>query len=188
MNPKSLIEGALFIAGKEGLSIEKLKSILKIDDKDFDAIVEEMIVEYERNETRGLLLKKFDDNLKLLTKPEINKTISKTFDIKTKNPLNAAMIEVLAIIAYNEPCTRSKIHELRKSDPTPIIAKLMELNLVDEVGRSEAVGKPYLYQVSKNFYDVFGIDSIKELPTINLPEDDIDDNSDIDFFDSNREN
>ena len=97
------------------------------------------------------------------------------------------MIETLAIIAYNEPCTRTKIHEMRKADPTPILDKLIELGLVEQAGRSEAVGKPYLYQVTKNFYDVFGINSIKELPEIVLPEEDLDDNSDIDFFDSNRD-
>ena len=84
--------------------------------------------------------------LNYLTKPEINKVISKNFDIKQKNPLNQAMIETLAIIAYNEPCTRTKIHEMRKADPTPILDKLIELGLVEQAGRSEAVGKPYLYQ------------------------------------------
>lgn len=187
MNVKSVIEGALFIAGKDGMDKEKLKKISRLNDSDFDAVIEEMIVEYERNSQRGIILKKFGNEYKLLTKPEINKVISKNFDIKQKNPLNQAMIETLAIIAYNEPCTRTKIHEMRKADPTPILDKLIELGLVEQAGRSEAVGKPYLYQVTKNFYDVFGINSIKELPEIVLPEEDLGDNSDIDFFDSNRD-
>lgn len=187
MNVKSVIEGALFIAGKSGMDAEKLKKISRLSDEDFQAVIEEMVIEYERNGQRGLLLKKFGDSYKLLTKPEINKIILKNFDIKQKNPLNQAMIETLAIIAYNEPCTRTTIHEMRKIDPTPIIDKLIEFELVEQVGRSESVGKPYLYQVTKNFYNLFGIDSIKELPEIVLPEEDLDDNSEIDFFDSNRD-
>ncbi|WP_412032228.1 SMC-Scp complex subunit ScpB [Malacoplasma muris] len=186
MNIKSIIEGVLFISGKEGATIEKLKKITKLDENDLIAVIDEMIVEYERSSQRGLILRKFGDDYKLVTKPEINNIISKNFNVKLKNPLNQAMIETLAIIAYNEPCTRTQIHDMRKVDPTPTIEKLIEFGLVEEAGRSEAVGKPYLYQVTKLFYDTFGINSIKELPEIVLPNDDLDDDSDLDFFDSNR--
>lgn len=186
MNIKSIIEGVLFISGKEGATIDKLKKITKLDDVDLLAVIEEMTIEYERSSQRGLILKKFGDNYKLVTKPEINSIISKNFNVKLKNPLNQAMIETLAIIAYNEPCTRTQIHDMRKVDPTPTIEKLIEFGLVEEAGRSESVGKPYLYQVTKLFYDTFGINSIKELPEIVLPTEDLNDDSDLDFFDSNR--
>lgn len=190
MNVKSVIEAAVFIAGKEGIDSDKLKKISKLSDEDFDVVLEEMVVEYEKNSQRGLLLKKFGNSYKFLTKPEINKIISKNFNIHIKNPLNKSMLETLAIIAYNEPCTRSKIHELRQQDPTPILEKLIEMALVEEAGRSESVGKPYLYQVTKHFYDIFGIDSIKDLPEIVLPSENIaeaDEDDEINFFDSNRD-
>lgn len=186
MNIKSIIESVLFIAGKDGASVERLKKITKLDESDLLAVIDEMIVEYEKSSQRGIILKKFGNDFKLVTKPEINSIISKNFDIKLKNPLNQAMIETLAIIAYNEPCTRTQIHDMRKVDPTPTIEKLIEFGLVEEAGRSESVGKPYLYQVTKLFYDTFGINSIKELPEIVLPDEDLNDDSDLDFFDSNR--
>lgn len=186
MNIKSIIEGILFISGKNGLTLERIKKITKLDEADLLAIIEEMTFEYERSSQRGLVLKKFGNCYKLVTKPEINKIISKNFDIKEKNPLNQAMIEVLAIIAYNEPCTRTQIHDMRKSDPTSIIDKLIEIGLVEDVGRSDTVGKPYLYQVTKLFYDTFGINSIKELPEIVLPDVEPDEEDELDFFDSNR--
>lgn len=190
MNVKSVIEAAVFIAGRDGIDSAKLKKISKLPDEDFDVVLEEMIVEYDKNPQRGILLKKFGDNYKFVTKPEINKIISKNFNVHIKNPLNQSMMETLAIIAYNEPCTRSKIHELRQQDPTPILDKLIEMDLVEEAGRSESVGKPYLYQVTRNFYDIFGIDSIKDLPEIVLPSKDIaeaDEDDDVNFFDSNRD-
>lgn len=189
INVKSVIEAALFIAGNEGVSYEKLKSMSRLSNDDFETVIEEMIYEYEKNNQRGIVLKKVGNCYKLLTKPEIGKIISSSFGIKPKNPLNQAMIETLAIIAYNEPCTRSKIHDLRKMDPTPIIEKLIEIGLVEEAGRSEAVGKPYLYQVTHKFYDLFGLDSIKDLPEIVLPDEEIEilEDEEVNFFDTNRE-
>ena len=190
INVKSVIEAALFIVGSEGVHADKLKSISRLSENDFNAVIEEMIVEYEKDPQRGLLLKKVGDYYKLFTKPEIAKIISVSFGIKQKNPLNQAIIETLAIVVYNEPCTRSKIHELRKTDPTPMLEKLIEIGLVEEAGRSEAVGKPYLYQVTPKFYDTFGIDSIKDLPEIIVPEKGIEEltyEEEISFFDTNRE-
>ncbi|MDE5775113.1 MAG: SMC-Scp complex subunit ScpB [Malacoplasma sp.] len=190
INVKSVIEAALFIVGSDGVHKDKLKSISRLPESDFNAVIDEMIVEYEKDSQRGLLLKKVGDYYKLFTKPEIAKIISVSFGIKQKNPLNQAMIETLAIVVYNEPCTRSKIHELRKTDPTPMLEKLIEIGLVEEAGRSEAVGKPYLYQVTPKFYDTFGIDSIKDLPEIIVPEKGIEEltyEEEINFFDTNRE-
>lgn len=191
INVKSVIEAALFIAGNEGVSFEKLKTISRLSLEDFKIVMEEMIYEYEKNNQRGIVLRKVGNNFKLLTKPEIGKIISSSFGIKPQNPLNQGMIETLAIIAYNEPCTRTKIHELRKVDPTPILEKLIEIGLVEEAGRSESVGKPYLYQVTPKFYDLFGLDSIKDLPEIVIPTEEIteldDEEEQINFFDTNRE-
>lgn len=185
MNIKSIIEAALFIAGKKGITINELKEILRLSDEDVKIVMDEMVVEYEKNSHRGLLLKMFGDNYKLVTKPEVNTILSKNLNIKEKNLLNSAMLEVLAIIAYNEPCTRATICDMKKTDPTQIIEKLLEVGLIEEAGRSETVGKPYLYQVTKLFYDTFGISSIKELPEIVLPNNE-NDEDDLDFFDSNR--
>lgn len=192
INVKSVIEAALFIAGNQGVEHSRLKSISRLSDKDFKAVMEEMMYEYEKSNQRGIVLRKIGETYKFLTKPEIGKIISTSFGLKPKNPLNQSMIETLAIIAYNEPCTRSKIHELRKTDPTPILEKLIEIGLVDEAGRSESVGKPYLYQVTQKFYDLFGLDSIKDLPEIVVPDKDVeildeDEEEEINFFDTNRE-
>lgn len=190
INVKSVIEAALFIAGNEGVNKDKLKSISRLSLQDFDAVMEEMMFEYEKDPQRGLIVRKIGDNYKLFTKPDISKIVASGFGIKQKNPLNAGMVETLAIIAYNHPCTRSQIHELRKTDPTPMLEKLIDIGLVEEAGRSEAVGKPYLYQVTPKFYDIFGLDSIKDLPEIVLPEQKLEEltyEEEINFFDTNRE-
>ncbi|MCF0217449.1 MAG: SMC-Scp complex subunit ScpB [Malacoplasma sp.] len=189
INVKSVIEAALFISGSEGVHKDKLKTISRLSESDFDAVIEEMKIEYEKDSQRGLLLKKVGDYFKLFTKPEIARIVSSTFGIKQKSFLNQAMIETLAIIVYNQPCTKSKIYELRKIDSTPILEKLIEIGLVEIVGRAESVGKPYLYQVSHKFYDIFGLDSIKDLPEIVLPDNDLSEltyEEKIDFFDKNR--
>lgn len=193
INVKSVIEAALFIAGNKGIEYDKLKLITRLNSNDFKIVMEEMIYEYEKDNQRGIILKKIGNNFKFLTKPEIGKIISSTFGIKQKSILNQGMIETLAIIEYNEPCIKSKIQELRKTDPTPILDKLIEIGLVEAAGRSESVGKPYLYQVTPKFYDLFGLDSIKDLPEITIPDENIEildeDEEDerVNFFDTNRE-
>lgn len=202
INVKSVIEAALFVSGKEGISQEKLEKISRLKKEDFEIMMEEMIVDYAKNPVRGIVIKKINNAYKFLTKPEIGKVVSSYFGISARQILTNPMIEILTIIAYSEPCTKSKILELRKNDPTTNLDKLIELGFVEEVGRSESVGKPYLYAVTKKFYDVLGINSIKELPEITLPDETIksaeeelageeskqeEEKPAVNFFDTNRE-
>lgn len=194
INVKSVIEAALFIAGNEGVSQEKLKNLSRLSWNDFNSVMEEMSFEYEKNNQRGIVLRKIGNNYKLLTKDILGKIISSSFGIKQNISLNKSMLETLAIIAYNEPCTRATVSDLRKQDSIQIIEKLIEIGLVKEAGRSNSVGKPYVYQITPKFYDLFGIDSIKDLPEIVIPDETLQklDEEEIEqpkanFFDSNRE-
>jgi len=95
-------------------------------------------------------------------------------------------METLAIIAYNQPCAKSKIESIREKDPTGTIQKLVELGLIIGVGRADTPGRPFLYAVSQKFYDIFGIESINELPKIEFQQSEI--AEDINFFDTTRFN
>lgn len=201
INVKSVIEAALFVAGNDGVSAETLHRISRLSSENFNAILEEMIIEYEKDDQRGIIIKKVGNLYRFYTKPIIGKIISKYFGISNKINLTNQMIEILIIIAYNEPCTKSKIMELKKIDPTPILEKLIELELVHEAGRGFSVGRPYLYQVSPKFYDIFGINSLQDLPKIKIPDetiksDELEEKEETtskeaekekDFFNTNRE-
>ena len=84
--------------------------------------------------------------------------------------LTQSNLETLAIIAYNQPITRSQIEEVRGVSSTHIIRKLLIRNLIQEVGRSELPGRPILYGTSDFFLDYFGISSLEQLPVIETEE------------------
>ncbi len=185
MNKKSLIEALIFTSGKDGISKEEMIQKLELPDEEFETYISELIDYYTNSEDRSFFIKKLGNKYKFLTKLEIADQLFDNVEIKKRNPLNASLMETLAIIAYNSPCTRTKIHDIRKIDPTVQIDKLIELGLVKELGRSDARGNPFIYDVTDLFYDTFNLTSLDELPAIK--EFNKEDIEDIDFFDSNRD-
>ena len=187
-NNKAIIEGLLYIAGLDGLEISEFKRVLEIPTDEIRKLLKEMQNDYKNNPNCGLSIEIFGDKYKVLTKKELNETISKFHEIKTRNALSQALMEALAIIAYNAPCPGSKVEQLRGKDASNIIARLQFLGLFECKGRAKTPGCPYLYDVTSNFYDCFGIKSLDDLPVIDeqlfMEESD----GSEDFFDSKRDN
>ncbi len=183
-NIKPLIEALLFLNGKNGLTIQELSSILELDEESIKSNIDNLINDFW-DDSKGIEIKKFGNKYMFVTKASIHDKIFKDKKLINKSPLNGILIETLAIIAYNSPCTRTKIHDIRKSDPTQQLTKLLELGLINELGRADTQGKPFLYEVSNKFYEIFGINDLSELPEIKSSS--FSDEDDIDFFDSNRE-
>ena len=92
-------------------------------------------------------------------------------------------METLAIIAYNHPCTGSKIEEIRGINSDNAIKRLVDLKLVENTGRASTHGRPYLYELTKNFFNLFGIKNLSDLPKIDISGEQ---NLDQSFFDANR--
>lgn len=185
MNNLTLIEALIFVSGKDGMSKEDIIQKLSITEDEFEQQIAELSSIYMNDSSRSIFIKKYGNKYRFFVKPEISNQLFDDAEVRRKNPLNASLMETLAIIAYNNPCTRSKIHDIRKIDPAGQIEKLIELGLVKELGRSDARGNPFIYQVTDLFYDTFGLSSLAELPEIK--EFNKDDLEEVDFFDSNRD-
>ena len=186
-NNKAIIESLLYVAGVEGLTLADFKRVLEISVDEIRRLIKEIQNDYKQNPNCGLCIELFGDKYKILTKPELSEDISKIYEIKTRNALSPAMMEALAIIAYNAPCPGSKIEQIRGKDASTILARLTTLGLIECTGRAETPGRPYLYDVTSKFYDKFGIKSLADLPVIDeqLFMDDSDGSED--FFDTRRE-
>jgi len=185
MNYKSILESILYTVGSEGIELAAIKKVVDLPVPEIKNILKELATEMANDENCGLCIKMFGEKYYLLTKEKNHEFLAKLVDIKTKNPLTPALIETLAIIAYNQPCTRAKIEEIRNMDPTFAVDRLIELGLIENMGRADTPGNPYLYQVTQRFFELFGIKSLKELPPI----EDVDFNvtdDDLNFFDSSR--
>lgn len=182
---KAVIEGALYVAGKEGMSLSELHKILpKVSSEDIKRHLFLLQNKLDNDAESGITVKDFGNKYKLLTKIEIKNEMRRFSHVKLKNPLNSKLMEVLAIIAYNQPCTRPRISEIRGIDSAPLVDMLIERGLVVELGRADTWGRPFIYSVTDKFFDLFGIKKIEDLPEVQKF--DLDSFQETSFFDSNR--
>ena len=172
---KSIIEAILFSAGRI-VEAKELMAILELSNEDIDAIMQSMKSDFEE-ENRGIEIIKVDNGYQLCTKKEYYDYIYPIFDNRAKPNLSAAALETLSIIAYNPKITRAEIEQIRGVNSDGTIYKLLDYNLIEEVGRMDAPGRPAVYSVTKDFMKMFGITSLEDLPE--LPKYKLDENEQI---------
>ena len=178
MNLKAVLEGILFIVGDEGTTIKEMSNVLNISEEEVKSLLMELKKDYEDN-GRGLRISYLGNAFKLTTKEEHKEYYEKLVtDTKTTNLSNAAL-EVLAVIAYNEPVTRLKIDEIRGVNSSQIVRRLLARGFIKVCGREDTIGKPNLYKTTEDFLDYFGLSSKEDLPEIVFKEKEVDDNTDL---------
>lgn len=163
-----IIEALLFASG-DSLSLDKIAEIIEHDKKTTKVIMANLIYKY-RNSTRGILIREIDGAYQLCTKPELDEFVQKLGTVRKKQGLSPQAYEALSIIAYNQPVTRAYIEQIRGVNCDGVLQKLMERNLIEEVGRDDTPGKPKLYGTTEEFLRAFGFASIKELPPLEMNE------------------
>ena len=165
MNNKAILEGILFIVGDEGISINEIKNILNVDDEEIKRILIELKRDYESSD-RGLRISYLGNAFKLTTKEEHREYYEKLVTDTKSSSLSNAALEVLAIIAYNEPITRLKVDEIRGINSSQIVRKLLARGFIKICGKDNSIGKPSLYKTTNEFLDYFGLSSKNNLPEL----------------------
>lgn len=165
MNKLGIIEGILFVVGDEGITLNSLCDIMSIDIEEAKELLLKLKASYE-NEDRGLRISYLGDAFKLTTKEEHKEYYQKLIENPDTNSLSPSTLEVLAIIAYNQPITRVEIDEMRGVSSSHIIRKLVAKGLIKEAGKSKMPGRPNLYRTTHEFLDAFGLASLNELPEL----------------------
>ena len=176
MNKKAILEGILFIVGDEGVTIDEIKNILEVDNEEIKQIFMELKKDYEKPD-RGLRISYLGNRFKLTTKEEHRKYYEKLVTDTKSSGLSNAALEVLAVIAYNEPITRLKIDEIRGVNSSQIVRRLLARGFIKICGKDDSIGKPNLYKTTNEFLDYFGLSSKNDLPEIVFKEHEEDDNS-----------
>ena len=164
MNLLGVLEGLLFVVGDEGVTLKEICEILNIKEEEAKELLINLKQEYE-SENRGIKISFLGDAFKLTTKKEHKEYYQKLVTTK-ESILSQSQLEVLAIIAYNEPITRIEIDEIRGISSAYIVKKLLSKDLIKVVGKSDLPGKPNLYRTTREFLDFFGLASINDLPEI----------------------
>ncbi|MGL5151550.1 MAG: SMC-Scp complex subunit ScpB [Clostridium sp.] len=163
---KSALEAMLFVSG-EPLSLRDLALNLEITPKFCEEILKEMMEDYEIEE-RGIKLISINGEYQLVTKAVHSDVIQRLLKKNKRQTLSQASLESLAIVAYKQPITRIDIDEIRGVKSESAITRLIEKELIKEVGRLEVPGRPILYGTTEEFLRQFGLDDLKELPTLDL--------------------
>lgn len=160
----SSIEALLFVVGSEGLSLKELSDILLISEDEVLNNINKLSEKY-KSEISGIDIKLLGNKYKLVTKEKENKYLKKLAN-ETSNNLSDAALETLAIIAYNEPITRSKIDDIRGINSSQMIRNLIAKGLIENIGKSDLPGRPSLYKTTDFFLDYFNLASLKDLPVV----------------------
>lgn len=161
---KSAIESILFASG-EPASIERISEIFNENKKIISNVIEELIDKFEKSDS-GIRILKLNDKVQMCSKTENSSYVKEFMNMKRRVPLSSAAMEVLAIIAYNQPVTKAFIEQIRGVDCSSIVNNLNEKALIEERGRLELPGRPIMYGTTLNFLRCFGIESIDDLPEI----------------------
>lgn len=180
VNKIGVLEGILFVVGDEGITLSQLCEVMEIDESEAKQILLDLKKQYE-SEDRGLRISYLGDAFKLTTKKEHKEYYEKLVVNPVSNNLSQAALEVLAIIAYNQPITRLEIDELRGVNSTYVLRRLVAKGLIKESGKSTLPGRPNLYKTTKEFLDYFGLSTLSDLPSYKRVEEET---SETDLFNS----
>lgn len=157
---KRAVEAILFAAGYP-VAYSTLSAVIGLSPRDIRNLVESMSHEYEG---RGIQLLLYPDTCQLTTKEIFAPYIREALGIKRGGNLSGSSLEVLAVVAYNQPVTRSYIDTIRGVDSSYAVTSLLDKGLIEAVGRLDAPGRPMLYGTTDKFLRVFGLSSLADLP------------------------
>ena len=188
-NLANKLEAVLFASGKE-IEIDFLLEKLQVSRADFNKAFSQLQKKY--NDDCGIHILKFKNKLQFATNPQYIDAVADVLNPIREKELTKAMLETLSIIAYKQPITRLEIEEIRGVDCTYAIQTLSKMNMIEVVGKKDAVGKPMLFGTTDEFLKRFSLGDINDLPDYETLTDrivTIPDNSDKGLFDmkSNEE-
>ena len=183
------IEAILFACG-EPVECARIAEALETGAENIHRLVERIRDRYIAiNSPLEIML--LDNAYQMCSSPEYGDIIRKTLMLRRGTGLSQAALEVLAVVAYNQPVTRAFIEQVRGVDCSSLVRSLVEKRLVEEAGRMNIPGKPIVYQTTSNFLRCFGLSSIEQLPTLPSVDDELADEEEqlegqIDFFEDNQ--
>lgn len=171
---KAAVEAILFANGSPA-EPDKIAQAIEMKPSQAEKLILELMDDYEKQE-RGIRIIKLNKSYQMVSAKKFAPEIRKVMDLRRNTPLSQAALEVLAVVAYNQPVTKAFVEQVRGVDCSGVLGSLTTKGLVEEKGRLELPGSPLLYGTTENFLRCFNLESIENLPP--LPESDKTDNSD----------
>jgi len=158
------IEAVLFASG-DPVSIDRISEALELDKPTTSKILQNLMDKFNMEDS-GICILKLDDHYQMSTNPTYSESIRRILDMRRNTPLSQAGMEVLAIVAYNQPVTKAFIEQIRGVDCSGVLGSLTSKGLIEERGRLELPGRPLLYGTTADFLRCLNISSLNELPPL----------------------
>ncbi len=161
----AVIEAVLFAMG-DSVELSRLNHVLEIPEKEIREVIARMNEKYKKQD-RGIYIVELEDAVQLCTKPELYEYLIKVAKAPRKYVLSDTLLETLSIIAYRQPVTRLEVEKIRGVSCDHAVNRLLEFNLIQELGRLDAPGRPLLFGTTEEFLRTFGVKSLGDLPILN---------------------
>ena len=170
VNITAAIEAVLFASGAP-VEPSRIAQALEISAEEAERRIAELIDDYNKAQ-RGITIIKLKNSYQMVSRKEYAPQIRTVMDLRRNTPLSQAALEVLAVVAYNQPVTKAFVEQVRGVDCSGVIGSLTSKDLIEEKGRLELPGRPLLYGTTENFLRCFNISCIEELPPLPESEED----------------
>ena len=164
-NYRAIIEAILFTMG-ESVELSKIAEAIELDKKETKKILEAMMEEWNAQD-RGISIIELDGAYQMCTRAEMYEYLIKIAKQPKHRALTDVLLETLSIVAYKQPVTKAEIEKIRGVSSDHAVSKLVEYNLIQELGRLDAPGRPLLFGTTEEFLRCFGVNSIDNLPILN---------------------
>ncbi|MCI5622083.1 MAG: SMC-Scp complex subunit ScpB [Lachnospiraceae bacterium] len=164
-NYEAVVEAILFTMG-ESVELERIAKALELETAQTKEIITRLQEKYQQ-ENRGIQIIELDGAYQMCTKNEMYEYLIRIAKQPRKRVLTDVLLETLSIIAYKQPITKAEIEKIRGVSSDHAVNKLVEYDLVMELGRLDAPGRPMLFGTTEEFLRSFGVQSIEELPMLN---------------------
>ena len=161
---KAVLEAILFTMG-DSVEIDRLAAVIEESRETTKGLLEELAAEYEKAD-RGIALMTLDNAIQMCTKSDLYEYLIRIAKTLKKFVLTDTLLETLSIIAYKQPITRLEIEKVRGVSCDHAVNRLLEFDLITEVGRMDAPGRPLLFGTTEQFLRSFGVKSIEDLPEL----------------------
>lgn len=162
-NFKKHIEALLFASGNP-ISTKKIAQLIEVPEEHIELLIEQLIADMSAAD-RGLMIVKVAAGYQLCTKPELASVV-KTLAQVQDSKLSLAAMETLSIIAFKQPITKLEIENIRGVKVDKVLTKLLERQMIKEIGRKDAIGRPIIYGTTDEFLKSFGLNGLQDLPPL----------------------
>jgi len=167
---KASLEAVLFVA-PVAVNLSQLATALDITEREVEKVLSQLEDDYQ---DRGLRIQRHAGRIQLTTAPETGESVERFLGLEISTYLSQAALEALSIVAYEQPVTRPLVDSIRGVNSDGVMKSLLHKGLIQDIGRADGPGRPILYATTPEFLQQFGLNSLQEMPPLEMDDEQVD--------------